>query len=150
MAVPGREPHPDRSAVVNRNEVLDWTEVTDEPFEQGQERKLPDHQSWHNNTYRWWRRLRVMPHARLWTETDWQFAEDTAILKDILYRAEVKQGIAGIATECRRREDQMGTTIEARRKLRIRYVKPTAPRPTAVAGGKVTPLERRQRLLSDD
>jgi hypothetical protein len=64
-----------------------------------------------------------MPHCVSWTATDWQFAVETALLKHYFWTdaagGEVK---TTAATEIRRREDNMGTTEESRRKLRIRYV----------------------------
>jgi hypothetical protein len=67
--------------------------------------------------------VRVMPHCVSWTPTDWQYAVETALLKHYFWvdaaAGEVK---TTAATEIRRREDNIGTTEEARRKLRIRYV----------------------------
>jgi hypothetical protein len=58
-----------------------------------------------------------MPHAVLWTEADWQFALDTAEVAAAFHDGDVKQ-----AVELRQRERIMGTTLDARRDLRIRYV----------------------------
>ena len=59
-----------------------------------------------------------MPHCRLWTPSDWEYAFDTAFLKAAFHT----DGGAGLATEIRNREKVLGTTADYRRDLRIRYV----------------------------
>jgi hypothetical protein len=61
-----------------------------------------------------------MPHASLWTEADWQFALDTAEVAAAFHEGDTK-----MAVELRQREKIMGTTLDARRDLRIRYVEAT-------------------------
>lgn len=68
-------------------------------------------------TRRWWKAVSHMPHCFLWDNADWQFAFDTA---DVA--AEFHRGNMRFATELRNREQRMGTTADARRNLRIRYV----------------------------
>lgn len=51
--------------------------------------------------------------------SDWRFALTTALVADMAYR-----GNNAAATELRNREKVMGTTMEFRRDLRIRYVEP--------------------------
>lgn len=58
-----------------------------------------------------------MPHCRLWTESDWEFALETAMVADALF-----YGRTSAATELRQREKVLGTTVDSRRDLRIRYV----------------------------
>jgi hypothetical protein len=60
-----------------------------------------------------------MPHVVLWTEADWQFALDSAEVAAAFHDGDVKQ-----AVELRQRERIMGTTLDARRDLRIRYIQP--------------------------
>lgn len=115
--IPGRLPSPNS---VTRHAPLDVTEVTDTPNLEARHRRLPE-VPWQAATLEWWAVVREMPHTVLWSEADWIYATDTAKIKDAFY--------AGIATpkeltEMRIREDNMGTTMEARRKLRIRYVEP--------------------------
>jgi hypothetical protein len=83
----------------------------------GLARVVPVPQTWPPATCRWWAAVRRMPHCVLWTETDWQFALDTALLAATLHNGDPR-----IAGELRRREYAMGTTGDARRDLRIRYV----------------------------
>jgi len=107
--------------------VHDWTEVLGAPYE-GARPKLPTRMrvdpesgmasrvSWPATTKRWWEVVSRMPHCRLWTEADWQTAVDTAEV-----HARWAEGLTA-ATELRIREKLLGTTLDARRDLRIRYV----------------------------
>lgn len=72
---------------------------------------------WPAATRRWWTAVSRLPHCRLWTDGDWQFAQDTARLV-----AEFHAGNLSLSKEIRMREAVMGTTRDARRDLRIRYV----------------------------
>lgn len=146
MATPGPAPS---ARTQGRSDVADWIEVEDKPFAGGLEQKCPIIDA-HGSTLRWWEAIRVMPHAVLWTETDWIFAEDTALLKEKFYNGELTDTAA---SEMRRREDQMGTTVEARRKIRIRYVAPKVKAVTTTPETATTPTpgvtniaSRRDRL----
>ncbi len=151
-----------------RTPSADWTDVPDTPYEGTSPDlpKLPNRQKWKDLVTSWWEMVRVMPHCALWTPPDWHFAVETALMKQELW-AEVAAGDglrSTLATEVRRREDQMGTTAEARRKLRIRYVpleeveevEPTDDGPVqvveqsraATGGATVTPLADRRRRLT--
>ena len=65
-----------------------------------------------------------MPQCRLWAASDWQFAITTALVADMAYRDS-----NAAATELRNRERVLGTTMEYRRDLRIRYVDGPAEQP---------------------
>lgn len=103
----------------------EWTEVANRPFEGASPDlpKLPNRARYHPMVTTWWEMVRHMPHCERWTPTDWQYAVETALLKHFFW-TDAAAGEVKItaATEIRRREDNMGTTEEARRKLRIRYV----------------------------
>jgi hypothetical protein len=58
-----------------------------------------------------------MPHCVLWSDADWQFAHDTGGVHAVFANGGVRQ-----AGELRLREMAMGTTWQARRQLRIRYL----------------------------
>lgn len=60
-----------------------------------------------------------MPHCRLWSDSDWRFAFDTALIA-----AQLVEGNNSLAGELRLRENKLGTTVDARMALRIRYVDP--------------------------
>jgi hypothetical protein len=80
-------------------------------------RSIPER--WPAETRRWWTSVSRMPHAALWTDSDWQYALDTALVA-----AAFHSGDARMAGELRQREKVMGLTQDARRDLRIRYVAP--------------------------
>ncbi len=154
MAVTGAAP---KAAKLGHSPTLDWTEVVDEPYEPGRTRELPKlgRRKWNDLVVAWWAQVRIMPHCSLWTETDWIFAQETGMMKHE-YLADDRRKTTE-ATEIRRREDMMGVTLEARRKLRIRYVsrdeksqqrQVVAPAGAGPAGGtNVVPIgDRRARM----
>ena len=97
----------------------DWIEVQNVAFEGGPHlpRIMATGLLWPPATRKWWSVISRMPHCVLWDEADWQFAGDTAILVAGFHSGDLK-----LATEIRQREKIMGTTLDARRDLRIRYV----------------------------
>jgi len=64
-----------------------------------------------------------MPHTTLWSETDWQFAVESLHVAAMAIESPDPRWY----TELRQREKIMGTTFDARRDLRIRYVDPPKP-----------------------
>lgn len=60
-----------------------------------------------------------MPHARLWGSAEWDFAFDSIELAALVHDGDTKW-----STELRNRERVLGTTIDFRRDIRIRYVDP--------------------------
>lgn len=137
MPVTGRKAKPEGQAVNRHKPTHDWTEVVNAPFEGGP--KLPKMQpngaSWPAWTKRWWGVVSTMPHCTLWTDSDWEFAFDTAALKAAFHTTSTN----ALATEIRNREKVLGTTTDYRRDLRIRYVEPPVERPDDAA--KVTQLD---------
>ena len=129
MPVVGRPPKPQGQAV-NRNKAThDWIEVEDIPYA-GARPELPPSRTiitqfgpesipLQSLTRSWWESVSTMPHCKLWTPSDWAFALATALVADAAF-----VGGAGAATELRNREKVMGTTVDYRRSLRIRYVEP--------------------------
>lgn len=108
----------------------EWVDVPDAPYTgPGSDRDLPDIPGlpWYEVTLAWWNVVRRMPHCRLWTEADWLFAIETAVLKNEIW-GERFGGAApnGMLTEERHRLALIGMTMEQRRKLGIRYVDPAA------------------------
>ena len=120
MAVVGRKPKPEDQRR-NKNKHVDWIEVVDVPF--GDAPALPKrpHGRWSAWTLRWWHAVSTMPHCILWELDDWQFAFDTALIAAWFHSGKMTQ-----AAELRQREKIMGTTLDARRDLRIRYVEAVA------------------------
>lgn len=149
-----------------RTPSADWTDVPDTPYTGPSPDlpKLPRRQKWHPMVEQWWEQVREMPHCVLWRSVDWTFAIETAFMKQAYWQlAESGEATTTMAVEIRRREDQMGTTLEALRKLRIRYtpvsegvdVEPEDESPIEVVeqevaggGATVTPLESRRARLT--
>jgi hypothetical protein len=149
-----------------RTPNAEWIDVVDVPYTGPSPDlpRLPQRGKWHPMVVAWWEQIREMPHCVRWRATDWTFALETAFMKNA-YWADVEAHAAttSAAVELRRREAQMGTTLEALRQARIRYVpadgeedEPPADLPVQVveqastAGtsvATVTPLaDRRARL----
>jgi hypothetical protein len=171
MALRGGDPK--GSNKHGRTPVADWVEVDDVPYAGPWPElpKLPGRAKWNELAMRWWDTIRVMPHCALWDDADWLYAVETAVMKHYYFRAVANdEATTSAATEIRRREDNIGTTMEARRKLRIRYVEPEhagvqdqvgqgveddrpakvieQTGPGAGSGGQVLPLAERRRRLT--
>lgn len=128
MPVSGRKPKEEGERRNRVKPVHDWTEVLDIPFDGPVPVKLPAKRvlsspegpyevGVHALTRQWWKTVAAMPHAALWTPSDWMFVLQTALVADDLHH-----GRTTAATELRQREKIIGTTVDARRDLRIRYV----------------------------
>ncbi|MFG3710901.1 hypothetical protein [Micromonospora sp. NPDC047730] len=138
----------------------DWTEVVNLPYE-GPSLDLPKPKrggpKWLPEVEAWWEQVCRMPHCVLWEPSDWVFALETAYMKNDWW-AEYHSGVVHStkSTEIRRREDQMGTTREARRKLMIRYVDPVdeveeEPSPATAPGefgGNVVGIDSRRARVA--
>lgn len=142
MAVAGRKPTPEGQPKRNNMPTMEWTEVVKTPFE-GPWPDLPTTYSeavgepekderWTPATRRWYNVVKRMPHAALWDDSDWEKVLATAIVHQRFLR-----GNNTAATELRRRESDLGTTADARRDLRIKYVDPAA----GVKLAKVTSMD---------
>jgi hypothetical protein len=150
MAMAGRKPA-DRPTVTRHKPTVDWTEVINVPYN-GDRPDLPTSRSVinpkgeiqefpiENRTREWWDAISTMPHCVLWSKSDWMFAVDTAMV-----HADACHGKTTAMAELRMREKIMGTTVDARRDLRIRYVDPEPEQ------SEISPVadlsERRQKLL---
>jgi len=128
MPVTGRKPKPAGQRRNHHAPTHEWVEVVNVPFAGKPPVGLPATRTvlledgpadikLHAQTKAWWRRIARMPHCRLWSESDWEFALATALVADALF-----YGRTTAATELRQREKVLGTTVDARRDLRIRYV----------------------------
>lgn len=128
MALPGRKPPAEGEARRNPHRKLaEWTEVDDVPFD-GPWPDLPAERTiitrdgqisvkLQGLTVKWWDTIKRMPHAKLWTDSDWMFAVETALVVDAAFC-----GVASAQTESRNRQKVLGTTSDFRRDLRIKYV----------------------------
>lgn len=105
----------------------DWIDVPDRPYEGPSPNlpALPRRKKYHQMVEQWWEQIRHMPHCSKWRPTDWTYAIETALFKQAYWDAYDRgEASTTAAVDIRRREDQMGTTQEALRKLRIRYIDP--------------------------
>jgi len=142
VPLPGSKPNegqPVRHRVKPRH---DWLEVENKPFRGRHDLPAiqPDGRPWPDATRSWWKVISRMPHCRLWNPGDWQFALDTAMIAAAFHAGDIKQ-----AVELRQREKVMGTTLDARRDLRIRYIEPL-PKEERVG---VTAIEDYRRALEE-
>jgi len=141
MPAAGRKPNQGEPIRHRVKPVHDWLEVPDVRFAGGPAlpKTQPGQPSWPTQTRRWWAAISTMPHCALWGQEDWAFAIDTAYISAEFHRGDMKA-----ATELRQREKVMGTTLDARRDLRIRYAPPA---PDEERPGVVAIEEYRQRLV---
>lgn len=127
MAVAGRKPAASGQARHRVKPSTEWTEVPNIPYA-GDVPELPAERTIVTRdgqeqvplqalTGQWWKSVTMMPHCVLWAPSDWMFALTTATVADAAFC-----GVSSAATELRNREKVMGTTVEFRRDLRIRYV----------------------------
>lgn len=149
---------PSGRPTVNRNKPThDWTTVPNRPYT-GPRPELPltrqvmvkngevEIVPIEDRTRQWWQVVSSMPHCILWTDSDWVFALDTAMV-----HASAVYGSVTASSELRQRERILGVTMDARRDLRIKYVDEEAEESvsltTGVAG--VTQLTERRARLAD-
>jgi hypothetical protein len=136
MPVTGRKPKPEGQAITRHKPTTDWVEVEDVPYD-GERPDLPAKRTVMTQfgpkdfavkkmTRQWWDVISSMPHCNLWTLSDWAFAVTTAMVADAVF-----SGTTGAAAELRQREKILGTTVDFRRDLRIRYVDPKTSVETA-------------------
>lgn len=133
---------------VNRNQhVHEWLEVEDVQFEGGPD--LPERMSasvtlvkdepamrlpWHQRTRDKWDVWRAMPHCKYWGPAEWDYALDSIEIAGLFHHT----GEQKYATELRNREKVLGTTLDYRRALRIRYVEPKTTTEGEGDGASVT------------
>ena len=149
MAVTG--PKPTGKAVAQGRAKVETTDVLNVPYD-GPKPELPaERKTMLKNgdviivpigeeTVAWWNRVTAMPHCVLWSESDWQFCLDTAKV-----HSAAQNGSMPAITELRQREKILGTTWEARRDLRIRYVDPEVEKPEIAPVASMD--DRRKKLL---
>ena len=130
----GREKH--RSLLADAPLIKRGDELIQNPLAKVVERLTKDidrlvQHEWTAGTRTWWRHISTMPHCILWSDAQWQYARETALVHDRWVR-----GDRARAGEMRQREAIMGTTLDARRDLRIRYVSPMAFAPAPTEDGE--------------
>ena len=133
----GRGPAPkDPSERRRRNLPDELTVIAADGESHGPE--LPDSMEWPSATLAWWETWRRSAQAQTFTDTDWSFLVDTAILHANFWLGDLKA-----AAELRLRVAKFGATPEDRARLKIAVGEPGA-KPTPRLKPKT---DRRERLL---
>lgn len=97
---------------------------------------------WPDATLAWWETWRRSAQAQTFTDTDWSFLLDTAVM-----HAEFWLGDRQVAAELRLRVAKFGATPEDRARLRMAVGEPV-PKPDAPKKNPKSAASRRDRLLS--
>lgn len=103
--------------------------------------ELPESFDWPPQTRTWWETWRRAAQAQTFTDTDWSFLLDTAVM-----HAEFWMGNRALAAELRLRVAKFGATPEDRARLRMSVGEPKS----GSKGAKLQPkgtADRRERLL---
>lgn len=135
---PGSGAKPD-SERRRRNTPEELTVVTADGERHGKE--LPDTFDWPQATLDWWETWRTCAQASKFTDTDWSFLLDTAVL-----HAEFWLGNRALAGELRLRAAKFGATPEDRARLKIEIGNPDSQTPPTRLKTKAQ-TNRRERLL---
>lgn len=102
---------------------------------------LPEDVDWPDATLAWWETWRSSPQASTFTDTDWSFLLDTAVL-----HMEFWDGDRSVAAELRLRAAKFGATPEDRARLKMQVGDPDkGPRSTS-KGRKPAARTRRERV----
>lgn len=103
--------------------------------------ELPDTHEWPDATLKWWETWRKSAQASQFTDTDWSFLLDTAVL-----HAEFWLGARSVAAELRLRAAKFGATPEDRARLKLEIGEP--PKAPTTRLKTAAAKDRRARLLS--
>lgn len=109
------------------------------PDDQVRGPELPDSVDWPAQTVKWWTTWRHSPLSQAFTETDWDFLTDTAMLHALYW-----QGETGVAAELRLRVAKFGATPEDRMRLKVQ-IDDGSQKPQA--NTRESSADRRRRLL---
>jgi hypothetical protein len=135
MAGRGPAPSKDRSQRVRPGKgVPETTTVASD--EQLRGPALPDDaipEPWHPRTQAWWDTWRRSPQAQTFTETDWDFLLDTALMHHTMWL----KGRWEFASELRLRAAKFGATPEDRARLRMQIApSPEPAKPESKPSGR--------------
>ncbi|MGI9084731.1 MAG: hypothetical protein ACR2FE_05490 [Aeromicrobium sp.] len=82
---------------------------------------LPEEIDWPEATLAWWQTWRTSAQAKTFTDTDWSFLLDTALL-----HMDFWDGDRSVAAELRLRAAKFGATPEDRARLKLEIGDPSA------------------------
>jgi hypothetical protein len=139
----GRGPAPKESRSRARDEKRREADVTTVSSD-GQVRgpDLPDTLEWHARTRAWWETWRRSPQSQAFTDTDWSFLIDTALMHDAMW----SKGQWTLAAEVRLRVAKFGATPEDRARLKMSVGEPQSSAAPQRARNK-SAVARRDRIL---
>lgn len=80
-----------------------------------------DDESWHPRTVQWWNTWRRSAQSQTFTETDWDFLIDTALMHHTMWAKKRWE----FAAELRLRAAKFGATPEDRQRLKLKIGTPT-------------------------
>lgn len=107
--------------------------------------ELPGEDEWPDATLEWWDTWRRSPQAQNFTDTDWSFLLDTALLHMAFW-----DGDTGVAAELRLRVAKFGATPEDRARLRLSIGDaPTKGKPAA-PGRRPAARTRRKAAIAKE
>lgn len=108
--------------------------------------ELPEGSDWPDATREWWQTWRRSAQASTFTDTDWSFLLDTAVL-----HMDFWDGNLATAAELRLRVAKFGATPEDRARLRMEVAAPgTKPEPRKREPAARTRREGILRAVGDD
>lgn len=145
MAGPGPAPKAERTRPSdNAARQREMTHL--EPDGQQRGPDLPDDvlaegEQWHPATVRWWDTWRLSPQAQQFTDTDWRFLLDTALMHHTMW----SKGRWEYAGELRLRSAKFGATPEDRMRLK-QTVHAPADAPEEPSAEQSTASSRRKDL----
>lgn len=139
MAGRGPAPGNTKPDARRRNAPAKLTSVSADGAVHGPE--LPDTHEWPDATSKWWQTWRTCAQATTFTDTDWSFLLDTAVL-----HAEFWLGDRSVAAELRLRAAKFGATPEDRARLKMEVGSP-APAAAPTRLKTKAAKTRRDRLL---
>ncbi|MEV4971950.1 hypothetical protein [Streptomyces scopuliridis] len=100
---------------------------------------------WHPMTVAWWNTWRESAQASTFTDTDWSFLLDTALMHHSMW----DKGQWTLAAEVRLRAAKFGATPEDRARLKLKVDDPTPVRQAPVqAPGNVSDINSRRARLT--
>ena len=105
-----------------------------------------DDESWHTRTVQWWETWRRSAQSQMFTDTDWDFLLDTALMHHTMWSKQRWE----FAAELRLRAAKFGATPEDRMRLRMEVdtTGSSKPAPPANDEGSVTDISSRRARLT--
>jgi hypothetical protein len=105
-----------------------------------------DGESWHPRTVQWWETWRWSAQAQTFTDTDWDFLLDTALMHHTMWSKQRWE----FAAELRLRAAKFGATPEDRLRLRMEIETPGGADPASPTAdeGSVTDISSRRARLT--